>query len=90
MQKWDYMLYFNENEMKMKNRSHRYNINRTWPRHGYKYTERKMYLSMMMVMCNKKYLSNTWTWIHEIVNQHWGWVEKKHCLYKKTYIWVAF
>ena len=53
------MLYFNENEMKMKNRSHRYNINRTWPQHGYKYTERKMYLSMMMVMCNKQYLSNT-------------------------------
>ena len=42
--------------MKMTNRSNRYDINR--PRHGYEYTEYKMCLSMMMVMCNKQHLSN--------------------------------
>ena len=26
-------------KMKMKNRSHRYDINRSWPRHGHKYTK---------------------------------------------------
>ena len=44
--------------LKMKNGSHRYDINRTRPRYGYKYTKHKVYLSMMMVMCNKKHLSN--------------------------------
>ena len=43
----------------MKNRSHRYDINRTRPRQGYKYTKYKMCLSMMMFMCNKQHLSNT-------------------------------
>ena len=30
--------------LKMKNRSHRYDINRPTPRHGYKYTKYKMCL----------------------------------------------
>ena len=47
-----------ENDSKMKNGSHRYNINGTTPRHGHKYTKHRMCLSMMMVMCNKKHLSN--------------------------------
>ena len=51
--------------MKMTNRSHKYDINRTRPRHGYKYAKYKMYLSMLMVMCNKQHLSNIWDWIHE-------------------------
>ena len=38
----------------MKNRSHRYDINRTRSRHDYKYTKYKMYLSMMMIMCNNE------------------------------------
>ena len=33
----------------MKIGSHRYDINRTSPRHGHKYTRYKMYLSMMTV-----------------------------------------
>ena len=37
--------------VKMKNRSHRSDINRTRPRHGYKYAKYEMCLSMMMVMC---------------------------------------
>ena len=43
--------------LKMKNGSHRYNINKTNPRHGHKYTKHKMLPSMMMVMCNKQHLS---------------------------------
>ena len=42
----------------MKNGSQRYNINRTNPRCGDKYTKYKMFLGMMMVMCNKQHLSN--------------------------------
>ena len=41
----------------MKNRSHRYDINRTRPRHGYEYTKYKMCFSMMIVMCNKQKLN---------------------------------
>ena len=42
----------------MKNRSHRYAINRPRPRHRHKYTKYKMYFSVMMVICNKQHLSN--------------------------------
>ena len=38
--------------VKMKNKSRRYDINRTRPRHGYEYTKYKMCPSMM-VICNK-------------------------------------
>ena len=41
----------------MKNRSHRYDINRPWPRHGHKYTEYIMCLNMMMLTCIKQQLS---------------------------------
>ena len=37
-------------KMKTKNRSHRCEINRRWPRHGYKYTKYNMCLSMIMIM----------------------------------------
>ena len=43
--------------VKMKNRSHRYDINRTRPRHGYEYTKYEMCFSMMIVMCNKQKLN---------------------------------
>ena len=45
-------------KMKMKNRSHRYNINRPWSRHGHKFSKYKKCLSMMMLICIKKELSN--------------------------------
>ena len=38
--------------VKMKNRLHRNNINRTRPRIGYEYTNYKMCLSMIVVMYN--------------------------------------
>ena len=40
---------------KIKNRLHRYNINRPRPRHGHKYTKYKM---CNMVVCVKQHLSN--------------------------------
>ena len=42
----------------MKSRSQIYDINRLRPRHGHKYTEYKMYLSIMMFICIKQHLSN--------------------------------
>ena len=42
----------------MKNRLHRYDINRPRPRHGHKYTKYKLRRSIIMVLCIKKHLSN--------------------------------
>ena len=36
--------------LEMKNRSHIYDINRPWLRHGHKYTKYKMCLSIMMAI----------------------------------------
>ena len=57
-------------KMKMKNRSHRYDINRPKSRRGHKYSKCKKCVSMIMLLCIKEHLSNTWTWIHENVKQH--------------------
>ena len=65
--------------LKKKNRSHRYDINRHLPRHGHKYTECKVCLSIMMVLGIKQHLSNIWSSIHEKVKQYLGRVA-----YKKT------
>ena len=43
--------------LKMKNRSHIYDINRTRLRHGHEYTKYKMCLSIIMVICIKQHLS---------------------------------
>ena len=67
-------------KVKMKNRSHRYDINGPWSRYGHKYTKYKMYLSIMILACIKHHLSNIWSSILEKVKQHWGWVEKKRYL----------
>ena len=72
-------------EVKMKNRSHRYDINRARPRHGHKYTKNKKCLSVMILTYNKQLLSNTWSSIHEKVKQHrLSW--KKALLIKKVCI----
>ena len=42
----------------MKSRSQRYDMNRPRPRHAHKCTKYKMYLTIMMVTCNKQHLSN--------------------------------
>ena len=69
----------------MKTRSHRYDVNRTRPRHGYEDTMYKMCFSVMMVMCNKQHLSNIWSWNHDKVKQHWFWIEKSVAL-KSVYL----
>ena len=45
--------------LKMKNRSHRREINRPWQRQGHKYTKYKMCLGIIMLICIKQHLSNT-------------------------------
>ena len=44
--------------LKMKQRSHRYDINRPRLRNRHKYTKYKICLSIMMAICIKKHLSN--------------------------------
>ena len=49
-----------------------------------------MCLIIMMVIVIKQHLSNIWNSIHEKGKQHWGWVKKKHCFYKKACIVALF
>ena len=67
-------------KIKMKNRSHRYNINRPKSKHGYKYSEHKKYLRMIMLTYIKQHLSNISSSLHEKVKQHCGWIEKNRWL----------
>ena len=79
---WDFTFNHNENEDENWKSSHRYDINRPRSRHGHKYSKYKKCLSMIMLLCIRQRLSNTWSSIHEKVKQHWGWV-KKSVAYKK-------
>ena len=45
-------------KMKMKNRSHRYNINKPGSRHGHIHIKYKKCLSMMILIRTKQHLSN--------------------------------
>ena len=45
-------------KMKIKNGSHRYDINRPRSRHEHKYSKYKKCLNIMMLLCIKQYLSN--------------------------------
>ena len=36
--------------------------------------------TMMMLICVKQHLSNTWSSVHEKAEQHWDLVLKKYCL----------
>ena len=65
---------------KMKNRLHRYDINRPRSRNEHKYNGYKKCLIIIMLLCTKQHLSNIWSSIHEKVKQHWGWVQKKCCI----------
>ena len=68
--------------MKIKNRLHRYDINRPKSKYGHKYSKYKS-VSVWLI-CIKQHLRNIWSSIHEKVKQHWGWVEKKRCLQKSV------
>ena len=74
------MINDNENEAEMKNRSHRFDINKPRTRHGHKNTKFKLCLSIIMVIYIKQHLSNIWSSIYEEIKQRWVWVEKKPCL----------
>ena len=69
----------------MKNRSHRYDINRPRPRHGYKYTKYKMCLSVMMVISIKQHLSNIWSPIHAKVKNIEAELNKSVAFKKSVY-----
>ena len=56
--------------LEMKNRSHRYDINRPRQIQGHKYTKYKMFLGIIMVVCIKQRLSNIWSSIHEAVHSY--------------------
>ena len=72
--------------MKMRIRSHRYEINRPRSRCAHKYNKYKKCLSMMMLICIKQHLNNIWSTIQEKVKQHWSFVGKKALLIKKACI----
>ena len=88
--------------MEIKNTSYRYDINRPRSRHGHKYSKYKNCLSMMIFIGIKQHLWKIWSSIHEKVEQHWSWVEKKALLTKKAcgitnksiasyvFLWVKF
>ena len=73
-------LIITEIKVKMKNRLHRYVINRSRSRHGHKYGTYKKCFAMTMVIGIKQHLSNTWNSIHEKAEAE---LKKKRCLYKK-------
>ena len=50
---WIILLIIMKIRLEMKNRLRRYDVKKTKPRHGHKYTKYKTCLSTMMVMCNK-------------------------------------
>ena len=56
--------------LKIKNRLHRYDINKPRYRHGHKHTKYKICLIMKMVVCTKLHLSNIWSLNHKKVMQH--------------------
>ena len=51
----------------MKNRLHRYDINRPRSRNEHKYNGYKKCLIIIMLLCTKQHLSNIWSSIHEKV-----------------------
>ena len=65
--------------MKMQNRSRRYDINRPKSRHGHKCSKYKNCNIMVVLICIEQHLNKIWSSIHERFKQHWGWVLKKRC-----------
>ena len=68
-----------EMKIKMKNGSHRYDINRPSLDMD---TDVVNIRSASVGWFFKQHLSNMWSSVHEIVKHHWGWVKKKRCLQK--------
>ena len=72
--------------LKMKNRSHRHNINS--PRSRHTVSIRIVSVWWCLYVCIKQHLSGTWSSVHEKVKQHWGWAEKS-VAYKKSIYFVG-
>ena len=71
--------------MKMKMKKDYIDTTKTDLGHGHKYSNKyKKCLTMMILICVKKHLSNTWCSTHDKAKQHWGWPEKKCRLLKKS------
>ena len=51
-------LFITKTKIRVKNGSHKYDINRPRSRHGHKCTKYKSCLSMIMVLCIKQHSSN--------------------------------
>ena len=75
-------------KMNMKNRLHRYDINRPLSRNGHKYSKYKC-LSMIMLVGIRQHLRNIWSSIYEKGKQKWGWVEKKRVLHRKAAVYMS-
>ena len=71
-----YTINYNENEDENEKRPHR-------SRHEHKCSKCKKCFSMMMLICIKQHLNNTWNSIHKKVKQRLGWFEKS-VTYKKS------
>ena len=56
-------------KIKMKKRSHRYDINGPKARNGNKYIKHKKFCKMIMLICIKQLLSNIWSSVHEKVKE---------------------
>ena len=70
-------------KLKMKNRLHRYDINKPGHSHGHICTKYKMCLNIMTALCIEQHLSNIWSSIYKNVKRHCGWVKEKALFLKK-------
>ena len=83
--KWGFIINITmKMRLKIKNRSHRYDINTPRRRQGHEYTKYKMFVSILMDTCIKQHQSNIWSSVHEKAKQQWGSVEKNALLIKKA------
>ena len=71
--------------VKMKDRSHRYIINRTMPRHGYNILNLK-WVSLWWRLCAVSHTQAiSETELMKKVKQHWGWDKKAFLIKKSVY-----
>ena len=74
-------------KIKMKNRSHRYGINRPRSRHEHKYSEYKKCLSMMMLVCIKQRLRAFEAQFMQKLSNTEAELKKSVAYKKKAFIW---
>ena len=77
-------------KMEMKNRSHRFDMNRPRPRYRHRYTKYKLFHSRMLFICIRKHLNNIWSSFHEKIKQLWDWTERSVGYKKIVYFYTTF